>query len=512
MAGTPPGDDAWREGLLLVSQPAMPGSAPRLTISKSSNCNLSEFANNADGVEESEMAEFDNDWTRRRLLKTSGSLGLAASLGGLAPIVPARAQALSLKAESGSPVFMRGWQFRTEVVQSNVDRYNKEMGGKVDYATVTGDYPSLMEKNLIAKADLDMLYANPSFCVRYYEGGWITPVDDLPDGKAVIDAMYPNIRDAWSYKGKLLGHSYYTSTRGLIAVNLEKYQKAGFDEGQFPKTWPELYAMLYKFRDKGEKQPYLPAWFNEWAGISWSFIFEVMNRGGTLAEAETHKPMMTVDGPAGQTLEDWKKIWKDGFVPEEVLSYNEAGCIDAFRSGRYVFSPQTAYDLQQLNDPQKSAAVAGKVTFLPNQGQSWGILDGALYLRTSRPRPEAVTRDVDRFVSWYGFKDQNGEIAVGKRWLKEAMLFSAYKELMESPEAAEIIRKSLARPSDYEKLLQIYKTASYPKGVWNVVWAEEFNGWLKDKLSAFLLQDLASADVINEANDKMDQINHKYKI
>ena len=78
--------------------------------------------------------------------------------------------------------------------------------------------------------------------------------------------------------------------------------------------------------------------------------------------------MLTADGPAGQTLEAWKKIWKDGFVPEEVLSYNEAALIDAFRSGRYMFSSQTAYDLKELNDPAKSAAVAGKISFLPNQG------------------------------------------------------------------------------------------------------------------------------------------------
>jgi ABC-type glycerol-3-phosphate transport system substrate-binding protein len=451
-------------------------------------------------------------WTRRRLLEASASAGLAASVPSLLLPGRASAQTPSLQAASGSPVFFRGWQYRTDIVQSNVDRYNKEMNGKVDYATVTGDYPSLMEKNLIAKADLDMLYANPSFCVRYFEGGWLTTPDQLPIGQQVLDGMYPNIRDAWSYKGKLLGLSYYVSTRGLIAVNLERYTKVGFDEGQFPKTWPELYAMLYKFRDKGEKQPYLPAWYNEWAGISWSFNYEVMNRGGALADAETHKPTLTADGPAGATLEDWKKIWKDGFVPEEVLTYNEAAIIDAFRSGRYVFSPQTAYDLQQLNDPQKSAQVAGKISFLPHQGQSWGIIDGALYLMTSRQRPDPVTEDVKRFISWYGYKDQNGAIYVGKRWLKETMLFSAYKELMESAEVGDTIRKFLARPSDYEKLMAIYKAAPYPKGVWNVVWAEEFNGWLKDKLSAFLLQDLDTADVVKEANDKIDQLNHRYKI
>jgi multiple sugar transport system substrate-binding protein len=34
----------------------------------------------------------------------------------------------------------------TDVVQGNVDTYNKTFDGHVDYATVTGDYPAVMER------------------------------------------------------------------------------------------------------------------------------------------------------------------------------------------------------------------------------------------------------------------------------------------------------------------------------------------------------------------------------
>jgi ABC-type glycerol-3-phosphate transport system substrate-binding protein len=239
----------------------------------------------------------------------------------------------------------------------------------------------------MSKVKLDILYGNPSQAVRYYEGGWIRPINELPIYKDVVAGMYPNILDAWSYKGKLLDLSYFVTTRGIIHVNLGKYTPAGFTDADFPKNWPELYALLYKLRDKGEKQPYPPHWFNEWYGINWAFAFEVMNRGGTVADGETHKPMLTLDGPAGAVLADWKKLWNDGFVPEEVLSYNEAAYIDAFRSGRYVLSPQQAYDLKQFNLPDKSPQVAGKITFLPYQGQSRGLIDSAIYMMTSRSRP-----------------------------------------------------------------------------------------------------------------------------
>ena len=152
------------------------------------------------------------------------------------------------------------------------------------------------------------------------------------------------------------------------------------------------------------------------------------------------------------------------------------------------------------------------MTFLPYRGQSWGLIDSAMYLMTSRPRPDDVTTDVKRFATWYGYKDAKGEIAVGSRWLKENMLFSAYKSVMEGPEAKSIISASLARPEDYPKALEVYAKTPFPKGIWSVVWAEEFNTWLKEKMFAFLQQDLAVDETITATNDKITQLNKKYKI
>ena len=303
-----------------------------------------------------------------------------------------------LEAQSGETVFFRGWQYKTDIVQDNVDRYNNEQAGKVDYATVTGDYPAIMEQNLMAGAELDVLYANPSQAGRYFDGGWIMPAEELPNIDAIKADMYPNILDAWSYKGQLLGLSYFVSTRGAMLVNLQKYYELGYSDADFPKNWDELYDQLYEIRDKGVDQPLLPHWINEWYGISWGFDFEVMNRGGQVAHPDTHEPLLTtdMDGPAYKTLEDWKRIWNDGLVSKEVLTYNESSYIDAYASGRYVFSPQQLYDLETFNREDRSQ-IAGHASLLPYQGQSWGLLDSAVYLMTSRERSDAQTDDVKRF-------------------------------------------------------------------------------------------------------------------
>ena len=416
-----------------------------------------------------------------------------------------------LEAQSEETVFFRGWQYKTDIVQDNVDRYNGEQGGNVDYATVTGDYPAIMEQNLMAGAELDVLYANPSQAGRYFDGGWIMPAEALSNIDAIKADMYPNILDAWSYKGQLLGLSYFVSTRGVMHVNLKAYYELGYTGADFPANWDELYDQLYEIREKGVDQPLLPHWINEWYGISWGFNFEVMNRGGEVAHPDTHEPLLTTDpeGAAYKTLEDWKRIWNDGLVPEEVLTYNESSYIDAYASGRYVFSPQQLYDLETFNREDRSQ-IAGHASLLPYQGQSWGLLDSAVYLMTSRERGDGHTDDVKRFASWYGYQDQTGNVFVGNRWMQESMLFSGYRSVMESEAAAERMRNALAREQDIAAVLEVYAATPYPKGVWSVVWAEEFNSWLKETLQEYLQDDGDIVETIEAINEEIADLNKKY--
>jgi multiple sugar transport system substrate-binding protein len=222
--------------------------------------------------------------------------------------------------------------------------------------------------------------------------------------------------------------------------------------------------------------------------------------------------MDTAEGsPAWATLEDWKRIWNDGLVPEEVLTYNESAYIDAYASGRYVFSPQQLYDLETFNREDRSQ-IAGMASLLPYQGQSWGLLDSAVYLMTSRDRSEPHTEDVKRFASWYGYQDQNGEVFVGQRWMQESMLFSGYRSVMESEATANRMRDALAREQDIQAVLDVYAATPYPKGIWNVVWSEEFNSWLRDELQEFLLNDGDIGAMLTAINEQIADLNSKYGI
>lgn len=447
---------------------------------------------------------------RRDFTRLAGGTGLALMTR---PWQAAAATPWNLRATSGKPVYFRGWQYKTDVVQSFVSQYNKTMNGHVDYATITGDYPSIMEQKLIAGSELDVLYGNPTQATRYYDGGWVVPATELPDYAAIKDEFLPNLLDAWTYKGKLLGLSYFATTRGAIHVNLKAYQAAGMSDKDFPKNWDELYDQVFALHAKGVKTPILPHWFSEWFGISWGFVFEVLNRGGHIADEKTHKPLLTTDknGPVYKTLAAWKKLWNSKMVPAEVLTYNEGAFIDSYGSGRYIFSPQQLYDLATFNTKGKYE-IAGYDSLLPVQGQPWGLIDSALYLMTKRKRPQAVTDDVMRFTSWYGFKDETGKIHVADRWMDLSMLFSAYKSVMDSPATEARIKETVARPSDAKVVLDIYKQTPFPSAVWKVTWSTEYDSWLKENLANFLLQNGDIDSFITASNAKITSLNEKYGI
>jgi len=414
-----------------------------------------------------------------------------------------------LRPWTNTPIYFQGWNYRPDIVEDNVRRYNEELGGHVQYSTIAGDYSAIMETKLVVGAPLDVLYGHAYDAIRYYRGGWILPAEELPNIEQIKADMYPTIIKALSYDGKLLGLPYFTSVIGCVAVNLKLLEKVGLTPQDFPKTWDELYNQLYEVRKRGLEHPYLPPWYVEQWGIPWAFIYETLNRGGRIVD-ENGEPLLTADGPAGDTLRAWKRIWNDGLVPHEVLGYKEADFLEAWESGQYLYTPTMLYNLKRHNDPYYSA-IAGYCSVIPYAGQPWGMLDIAAYLMTAHPRTEGAKHDVMAFTSWYGYKDHHGEFFVANRWLENSMLFSGYRPVMESPLAEAVMKKALARPEDYRAALELYEHVQYPAELFQQPWAAEFQSFLREILDEFLLKDLPVEQVIQAMRDEINRLNAMYK-
>lgn len=429
----------------------------------------------------------------------------------IATFSPGVLAAVDFEARSGQTVRFQGWQFATDVVLDTVRRYNETMGGNVEYNTIAGDYSAIMEQKFIAGDAPDILYGHVYDAVRYFDGGWIEAIDSLPNADEILADLIPSVAEAWTYKGKVLGLPYFTSVIGILVTNLDRMEECGLTEADYPKTWDEFYELIHALHEQGVENPYLPAWYSEQWGIGWSFLAEVLNRGGVTADPETHEPRLTADGPGGDTLRAWKRLWNEGVVDKEVLSYRETDHIEAWESGRYLFASHMAYNIRRSNDP-KFSQVAGRTGFVPYQGQPWGILDVGLYLITKKDRDPDFQHDVEAFFSWYGFKNEEGRAYVAERWLQDFMLFSGYQSVMSGEIALEAIRSSLANPDDVDKMIELYENASYPKGVFNVTWSPEFQSFLREELQSFLLNDKPVEQTIEAINSEIARLNKVYGI
>jgi hypothetical protein len=83
---------------------------------------------------------------------------------------------------------------------------------------------------------------------------------------------------------------------------------------------------------------------------------------------------------------------------------------------------------------------------------------------------------------------------------------------MESPETQASLKGFLSRESDVKELLDLYAQTEAPNDVWQVVWAEELNAWLRKRLADFLLKDDSVATVIADISAEVVSLNKKYKI
>jgi hypothetical protein len=376
--------------------------------------------------------------------------------------------------DTSEALIFRGWNYRPEVVQDNTAKFNTAFTENVDYQTITGDYISIMENFHITGQPLDMAYANPATLFRWSIPGW---VHDYESWWSVEDArgeLYDGVRDSLTINGKLSGLPYFVSARGTIATNKVILDKAGVTTEQLPKTWTEIYDMCRQLKSSGavEGPPLLPHWFTAgvWFGVSWGYLFECLNRGAVLFD-DANTPVF--DDNTLAILTEWRGLLEEGLVPESVFTMGEADYIDAFAKGTYAFSPQQIYDLKVFNDPTKSQ-IAGQAIALPVNGQPWGMIDEGIYTVPNRNDSEEKLARKYRLSGFFGYRDDQNNLAVAKRWAIEAALNSGYKSILEDQEVIDAYNSWLPNPEMLGTLNGVLEACPFPK-VWQTFWWEEWN-------------------------------------
>lgn len=212
-----------------------------------------------------------------------------------------------------------------------------------------------MVANLQAHSDrYDVLGLDVVWTAEFADAGWIIPLDR---NLFPLDRLLPPVVDTATYQGKLWAVPY-TSNAGLLYYRSDLLAKEHLKP---PKTWAELRDQASDLSEKYDIGGYAGQ-FLPYEGLTVNFAEAVQSAGGTILSPDAHRVTMDL-GTARTALDFLVGGVKEGWIPQEALSFKEEESRLAFQRGRLLF----ARNWPHAYGPATHSAVAGKfkVTRLP---------------------------------------------------------------------------------------------------------------------------------------------------
>ncbi|WP_308249665.1 ABC transporter substrate-binding protein [Sphaerisporangium fuscum] len=247
----------------------------------------------------------------------------------------------------------------TAYLQPLIDRWNrahpKEKVTLLELPEAADEQRAQMVANLQAKSDrYDVLGLDVVWTAEFADAGWIVSLDR---SMFPLDRFLQPVVDTATYQGKLYAVPY-TSNAGLLY-----YRKDILDREHLkpPKTWAELRDQAIRLGKKYKLDGYAGQ-FLPYEGLTVNFAEAVQSAGGQILSPDGTK--VTLDlGSATTGLDFLVNGLREGWIPQEALSYKEEESRLAFQQGRLLF----ARNWPHAYGPAERSSIAGKfaVTRLP---------------------------------------------------------------------------------------------------------------------------------------------------
>jgi len=468
----------------------------------------------------------NNQISRRDFLKFMAAIGLAtpavsaflSSCAGSPTITPqatteltgaAMLETFTKEQAIAAPIIADGWSFLPEVVDNVQKIFQEQYNESVKFEVIPGDFPSTMLNKMIAKAPVDVMYTK-SEAAKFLAAGWIIPLNDLANIEQIKKDMLPSFWDALSINDQLTSLPYYGGAKGVVVYNKAILDQIGISSGDLPKTWDELYDLCRRIKKDGAVEyPLVMLWPPNTDGVVHGWLHESMNRGDPVIDAN-FKAVFSKDSGAAETLNAWNRVWTDKLVSPDSLVLGFSDLRDIFGAGKAAFIVIQSWHLKTLNDPQKSN-IAGSAMMVPYAGQAWGLLDYGGYAVVAQPSGNKLKEErAKRWVEFMGYRDKNGEILVGKQWVTEAALFSAYPEVYTDPKVVESFKKWMP---EYPKLSDIMiENQSHIQApyAWKALWYPEWASYLASTLPETITGAKKVGEVIDDLKAKWEQMGKLY--
>ena len=423
--------------------------------------------------------------SRRRVLQGGAALSAGALFGQPALGAPS------------TPLTFVGWQYQPQIVEENVGIFSDLYDESVNYELATGDYHAVVETKLTGGQHMDMFYSEEDRIARWHTAGWIRDLESLPGVDDIKAGILPVSIESLSLPdGRFAGMPYYAGYNAFV-YNEEHLTKVGIE---VPESWDALLEACRKLKADGiSDAPYISAWGQRWAELSWSIFAAWYSEGAKVFDENND----FVDEPAlRRVLETHQSLYQEGLVSEDIMTLPGEG-VPSYASGRHTFMVLHDYNQKVVNDPAVSK-VAGRIKNAMMPGATRSTMAWtACYLMGSQPV------DVERvwnLLQFFGGKSKDGEYHVIKRWALEFGLGSGYKEVMSDPDVVE----AFAKWKDLEIAAAQVEIATARK-VGKEIWFSEWDLFMMQRVQEYIRSGSSTDNLVAALAEKASELKTQYQ-
>ncbi|MFD5256098.1 ABC transporter substrate-binding protein [Streptomyces bobili] len=231
----------------------------------------------------------------------------------------------------------------------------------------------------------DVLNIDVNWTPEFAAAGWIRP---LPRDRFPLKTFLPPVVDTATYDGRLYAVPYVTNA-GLLLYRADILAEEGVPP---PRTWAELERAARTIAPKhglgGYAGQFLP-----YEGLTVNAAEAVYSAGGTILGDEGTRVTVNSAG-AREGIAFLARGVREGWIPEEALTYKEEESKRAFQDGRLLFLRNWPYAYVAASAPD--SRVAGRIGAVPlpgPDGPGTSVLGGSnLAVGTHARHPDSAAR------------------------------------------------------------------------------------------------------------------------
>jgi len=304
-------------------------------------------------------------------------IAVGAALALTACSVPSKTTTEAAQVDNGSgPITFATGKVDTGYLQPLISQWNERFPAQrvtpIYLPDDADDQYAQLVTNLQAHSGVyDVMSLDVIWTAEFASNGWITPIDSsaVPTGQFLRPAV-----DTAMYQGHLYAVPF-TSNAGLLYYRADVLAAA---KARPPTTWAQLEYLSRTLAPRYHMAGY-GGQFQAYEGLTVNFAEAVQSAGGSLPEPGNSAAAIA-SPQARQALQFLVSGFRQGWIPQAALGWNEEASRRAFEAGKLLFLRNWPYVYGEASIPGPGNTVAGKfaVTTLPGlHGRGSSTLGGA---------------------------------------------------------------------------------------------------------------------------------------